>query len=237
MKYLFKDLKGFEDRTLFVIGNGFDLFHDIPSTYMHFYHWLKFKGEDEFISKMEKFFPSMANGEFMLWKDFERALGQFDINEIFEDTIGEIDRKLDERTKVVAIEQLAPIVKQIKPLLRKWIEQIDLSKVKPQLSLPQDSWYISFNYTLTLEKVYKMNVGKEDERTDGTSRYIILYDSNGNEIEIGGYELKGGDRFNSYFYDLYALMEDDYTKQFSDILDECNRECTTYRDKYMNPIP
>lgn len=87
------------------------------------------------------------------------------------------------------------------------------------------------------EKVYKMNVGKEDERTDGTSRYIILYDSNGNEIEIGGYELKGGDRFNSYFYDLYALMEDDYTKQFSDILDECNRECTTYRDKYMNPIP
>ncbi|MBO4346380.1 MAG: hypothetical protein J5840_01930 [Lachnospiraceae bacterium] len=87
------------------------------------------------------------------------------------------------------------------------------------------------------EKVYKMNVGKEDERTDGTSRYIILYDSNGNEIKIGGYELKGGDRFNSYFYDLYALMEDDYTKQFSDILDECNRECTTYRDKYMNPIP
>lgn len=157
MKYLFKDLKGFEDRTLFVIGNGFDLFHDIPSTYMHFYHWLKFKGEDEFISKMEKFFPSMANGEFMLWKDFERALGQFDINEIFEDTIGEIDRKLDERTKVVAIEQLAPIVKQIKPLLRKWIEQIDLSKVKPQLSLPQDSWYISFNYTLTLEKVYNIS--------------------------------------------------------------------------------
>ncbi len=87
------------------------------------------------------------------------------------------------------------------------------------------------------EKVYKMNVGKEDERTDGTSRYIILYDSNGNEIEIGGYELKGGAGFNSYFYDLYALMEDDYTKQFSDILDECNRECTTYRDKYMNPIP
>ena len=86
----------------------------------------------------------------------------------------------------------------------------------------------------TPEKVYTMNVGREDNRTDGTSRYIILYDSDGNEIEIGGYELRGGDRFNSYFEKLYALCEDDYTKQFSDLLDECARECTTYQEKYLS---
>lgn len=85
------------------------------------------------------------------------------------------------------------------------------------------------------EKVYTMNVGKEDDRTDGTSRYIILYDSEGNEIRIGGYELKGGDHFNSYFEKLYDLLEDDYTKQFSDKLDECAGEGTTYREKYLNP--
>ena len=83
-------------------------------------------------------------------------------------------------------------------------------------------------------KVYRMNVGKEDERTDGTSRYIILYDSEEKALEIGGYELKGGDRFNSYFHDLYSLCEDDYTKQFSDLLDECAKECTTYQEKYLD---
>ena len=83
------------------------------------------------------------------------------------------------------------------------------------------------------EKVYCMNTGKEKDMTDGVSRYIILYDKDGNEIQIGGYELTGGDRFNSYFDKLYALLEDDYTKQFSDLLDEFNREGTTYKDKYM----
>ena len=82
------------------------------------------------------------------------------------------------------------------------------------------------------EKVYKMNVGKEDERTDGTSRYIVLYDSGENEIRIGGYELTGR-KFQNLFAKLYALCEDDYTRQFSDLLDECNRDGTTYQDRYM----
>ena len=84
------------------------------------------------------------------------------------------------------------------------------------------------------EKVYSMNVGREDDRTDGTRRYIILYDHDGNEIEIGGYELIGGDHFNSYFDKLYALLEDDYTKQWSDKLDECMRDYVTYGDRYLN---
>lgn len=86
--------------------------------------------------------------------------------------------------------------------------------------------------TFSPEKVYKMDVGKEGDMTDGTRRYIILYDSDENEIEIGGYELTDR-RFNKLFYDLYVLCEDDYTKQFSDLLDECNREGITYRDKYL----
>ena len=51
---------------------------------------------------------------------------------------------------------------------------------------------------------------------------------------IGGYELRGGDRFNSYFAKLYALCEDDYTKQFSDLLLECMSEGTTYQEKYLD---
>ena len=84
------------------------------------------------------------------------------------------------------------------------------------------------------EKVYSMDVGREDNMTDGIRRYIILYDHEGNEIEIGGYELIGGDNFNSYFNKLYSLLEDDYTKQWSDKIEECERDCVTYGERYLN---
>lgn len=84
------------------------------------------------------------------------------------------------------------------------------------------------------EKVYSMDIGKEDDITDGTQRYIILYDHDENEIEIGGYELRGGDDFNGYFDKLYQLVQDDYTKQWSDKLDECIRDGKTFKDRYLS---
>ena len=84
------------------------------------------------------------------------------------------------------------------------------------------------------EEVYEMDLGEEDDRTDGISRYIILYDADGNEIRLGGYELKGGDHFNRYYDKLYSLLEDDYTKQFSDLLNECSADGTTYRERYLS---
>ena len=84
------------------------------------------------------------------------------------------------------------------------------------------------------EEVYTMDVGKEADRTDGTQRYIILYDSDENEIKIGGYELEGGDDFDGYFHILYQMLEDDYTKQWSDKLDECMQDSTTYGERYLN---
>ena len=84
------------------------------------------------------------------------------------------------------------------------------------------------------EMVYTMDVGKEADRTDGTQRYIILYDSDENEIKVGGYELEGGEDFNGYFHVLYQMLEDDYTKQWSDKLDECMQDYTTYGERYLN---
>ena len=92
---------------------------------------------------------------------------------------------------------------------------------------------LSYSFT-TPEEVYSMDIGKEADRTDGTQRYIILYDSDENEIKVGGYELEGGDNFDRYFHLLYQMLEDDYTKQWSDKLDECMRDNTTYGERYLN---
>ena len=157
MVYLSRDLIGHETKTLYVIGNGFDLFHDIPSSYSHFYHWLKAKGMNDFIAKMESFFPSIINGEFLLWKDFESALGKYDRERIFNDATVKLDRKLDEETKYAANKLLDPVILQIVPLIKEWAEWIcdyKLSSINPKMLLPKESWFISFNYTMTLEKIY-----------------------------------------------------------------------------------
>lgn len=98
-----------------------------------------------------------------------------------------------------------------------------------------DERMAEINKVFNQRKVYTMDVGKENENmTDGVSRYIILYGSDGSEFQIGGYELKGGAGFNKYFEKLYALCEDDYTKQYSDLLLECMSEGVTYQDKYLS---
>ncbi len=86
------------------------------------------------------------------------------------------------------------------------------------------------------EKVYSVDVGNENDRTDGTSRYIVLYDSDENEITIGGYELDGGDHFNRYFDKLYELAQDGYTKQWSEKIDECIRDGVTFGERYLPEI-
>ena len=41
---IFSDLKGFEKEILYIIGNGFDLYHGIPTSYKDFYCWLNCHG-------------------------------------------------------------------------------------------------------------------------------------------------------------------------------------------------
>ena len=194
MILLFSDLYGYEDKTLYVIGNGFDVFHNIPSRYSNFYHWLKSKGEDEFVSKMEEFFPAIVDGEYLLWKDFEKALGEYDLNKIFDDATKGLDKRLDERVKYAAHNQLEPVTSQIKPMIQKWIRQIDLSRIVPKLDLPKESWYLTFNYTLTLEDVYEI----------APDRICHIHDSiNDSKIIVGHNNLVNIDNIGDNNYEWY----------------------------------
>ena len=53
-------------RTLFIIGNGFDLFHGVPSRYQDFRNWLERNDEISLIYELEWRIKSES-----LWFDFE----------------------------------------------------------------------------------------------------------------------------------------------------------------------
>ena len=60
MRIEFPDLKNQEKRTLYIIGNGFDLFHGIDSKYEDFYYWLNSNRHKDFVRDFQNIFGSLA---------------------------------------------------------------------------------------------------------------------------------------------------------------------------------
>ena len=151
------DLKGKEKNTLYIIGNGFDLFHKVKTKFIHFYSWLNLKDEkhERFATEMENLFLSYSIHGNLLWRDFEKALGDLDINYVQEQYSGEEENKaFDEKYQKRATQIMHKTTRMIPSYLREWIAETDITKVTPKLPLSKDSLYLSFNYTLLLENVY-----------------------------------------------------------------------------------
>lgn len=60
---------------LYIIGNGFDLAHGMPTKYDDFKRWLVENDRIDVIQELQHAFPSTKGGNYLLWSDFETALG------------------------------------------------------------------------------------------------------------------------------------------------------------------
>ena len=140
--------------TLYIIGNGFDLYHSLPTGYIDFYEFGK-----ELLDEIEEFYLleiSSANP----WSDFENTLGKFDWKE-FRDSQYNPETK-DDNFKYSELygaldEQQARAdgyVEDIKEYYQRWVEEIDIQSVERVLTLEENSYFITFNYTSTLQKIY-----------------------------------------------------------------------------------
>ena len=140
---------------LYIIGNGFDIAHDIKCKYCHFGDFLADNYPDYYESIMGGYCRSNA-----LWKDFENELpscathieefGSQMGNEMREeldydpmDDMG-IGRWLDDQYR---------FLNELPKYLRLWVESIDTKK-EAVYQFNKDSVFLTFNYTDTLEYVY-----------------------------------------------------------------------------------
>jgi len=72
-----------EDWRLFIIGNGFDLAHGMATRYGDFNRWLIKNERYDVIQELQSAYPAKMGNDFLLWSDFEAALGQYDIEKVF----------------------------------------------------------------------------------------------------------------------------------------------------------
>ena len=144
---------------LYIIGNGFDLYHSLPTSYRHFRDYVK-EHDNELAELVDKYYmPKKLD----FWNDFEENLGNFDDDLLRDycqkyledygcdnwrdafhhDYQYELDRKIDR------------ITQGIRKSFCNWLSQISFERLeKKAIPIERDAYYLTFNYTRTLEKIY-----------------------------------------------------------------------------------
>jgi len=149
------------DKKLVIIGNGFDMFHGICSSYWNFKQYLNETGAFSFIESLEKYILSDE-----LWKSFEAALGHLDYELLESDNSHYMLGYGDENWRDSAhhdyqymLEQELNFSNDISDYLHEWILSLDTHRIALLNAeiLNNKNFFINFNYTDTLENTYDIH--------------------------------------------------------------------------------
>lgn len=144
-------------KKLYIIGNGFDIHHDIDSRYSAFREYCKKEDNDLYI-KLEKYYYDSD----MLWSNFEMGLAHINpdsimdyarlLNNEWDTSFKGMYAFVDEVKDEVDFLQIS-----LKRCFREWVEQLKKANNDKQLLFDKENaLFMSFNYTDTLEYLYKI---------------------------------------------------------------------------------
>jgi Bacteriophage abortive infection AbiH len=140
---------------LYILGNGFDLWHGLPTSYANFYAFAKAT-----LDEVESYFHINLSKAASPWHDFENYLGTFNWRQLYHDYNYTDVRSDDFKPSHVygfqdeLVERTSELVDSIEAQFHDWVEGIDVSAARKQIVLDPTCRFITFNYTSTLQKVY-----------------------------------------------------------------------------------
>ena len=184
---------------LYIIGNGFDLFTGLRTSYADFKHWLQHK----YIFVYENL-KAAYNMDGEWWNNFEVNLGELDIHQYVrnftspEKTAEEIIKQIEERNNHLNSTSLVPdlhiestCASRLRGLLdilqycfERWVADCQSMITASQYTYIEkdDSYFINFNYTDTIEWLYKIQddrvlhihgrASKHDKLIFGHNKYV-----------------------------------------------------------------
>lgn len=141
---------------LFIIGNGFDSAHGMPTGYGDFRRWLLKNNRFDVIQELQSAYPAKIKDDYLLWSEFEKALGEYDIDTVINWSweslfLTEISLGNQLFNSGFIDTQLPDIIDEA---FTKWVRSISIATTKAYDKLSQDALYLTFNYTDTLEQLY-----------------------------------------------------------------------------------
>jgi len=148
---------------LYIIGNGFDLHHRIPSSYADFGRFVS--GVDPNLHRLfENYFSFDGN-----WADFENTLAHLDVDLILDEASTYlVSYSADDWSDAFHHDYqyeinhiVSSLSEELKNRFTEWICQLTIPTTSscqvPLLDLPLHARYLTFNYTNTLQKLYAVS--------------------------------------------------------------------------------
>jgi hypothetical protein len=240
-----------------VIGNGFDLYHGLPSSYFYFGCFLieNYSSLYEELSDMYGFKKGISKGypsddftfgvEKIFWSEFEKHLGEIELMWLegtLQDDLGlECDDAID--LEMYQYENS----NKIKSALSKWINDIVDKKDNYKIifkNMPKDKFiefnendfFLSFNYTHTLENIYSIDdysiLHIHGESFENQEANLVIGHCNDKRINDLEEELS---KNNEDYYDQYLRNRNNESQCLLYSLEDlrkdvksCLRECDSY---------
>lgn len=148
---------------LFIIGNGFDRAHGIPTSYYDFRNYLKCVAPQFLSSFEDKYYLAyspVSRNRNILWNDFERNLASISAEVIVEE-VNSMDLDLEGDyygigdTLYYHYHDEFSYIEELPKYVKSWIRSIKIRNLKPKSSaITNKAKYITFNYTGVLERTY-----------------------------------------------------------------------------------
>lgn len=200
---------------LYIIGNGFDRWHGLPTSYDSFYDFAKAT-----LDELESFYL-VDTAQHGPWSDFENSLGKFDWQLFYEFHDCTNPTAEDFRPSEAfgleddITEKANDLVEAIKECFRDWIESIDLTLASKTTIFSESDSFLSFNYTPTLQEVYGIEKTKILHIHGRSDAYDDLIFGHGEKLEEGPELDESGDSNRTMFsdaegaakYPFYALQK------------------------------
>lgn len=161
---------------LFIIGNGFDIAHGLPTRYIDFKNFLENNDfsfferileiyKYSFKRKVHPLTHEILNGDEydLLWKDFEFNMREVNESLILDEyTFGleyetEYDDQIKENIEQIILEVFYNVYEDLQDKLNEWISSINITNLTKKSKLINNEncdLYLNFNYTRILEEVY-----------------------------------------------------------------------------------
>jgi hypothetical protein len=145
---------------LYIVGNGFDLWHGMPTSLWHFKEFVGVH-DSELLKAVQNYLPADDD-----WSDLELALANIDVdsivhdNEHFMTAYGAVDWSdsghHDFQYEISRV--VETLSKELRRRFGEWIRRVpvpSLATAETHLhSIDPRSLFLTFNYTSTLEKLY-----------------------------------------------------------------------------------
>lgn len=146
---------------LYILGNGFDLYHGLPTRYEDYKRFLSDK-HPWTQSGYANFNYLDINGEGERWSNVEKAL-HIDYSSLISDFIEEGFPSLSSNCQrwndaLAEMDEATRFIYEFTgEAYAEWISSVDICAVSQKLQLDRNGRFITFNYTSTLESVYSID--------------------------------------------------------------------------------